>query len=192
MAASVQNSIVSNCFLPDLSESPRNCLRSARPVRTRNGCSVRGSQPMKFFPLRIISADRRACESIIISPAPRATRIDAVTISCSICSPESTSCCAKEWCKGAHASSVLCPASCRTNLSTRQAATQNTQDACAPVDRVDATDYDLKQCSMPADIPEASRNQNTSAATGATSAITGDSPCSGCFSCLRGRAKRHV
>ena len=65
---------------------------------TRNGCSVRGNQPMKFFPSQIIFAAPPGCESIIISPAPRATRINAVTILCRICSPESTSCCVRALC----------------------------------------------------------------------------------------------
>ncbi len=53
---------------------------------------------MKFFPLQIIFAAPRGCESIIISPAPRATRINAVTILCRICSPESTRCCVRALC----------------------------------------------------------------------------------------------
>ena len=49
---SARNSIASNCSFRGSSESRRNCLRSARRVRTRNGCSARVNRPMKFFPLR--------------------------------------------------------------------------------------------------------------------------------------------
>ncbi len=92
---SARNSIGNNCSFPGSSESPPNCSRLARPVLTRNGCSVRGNPPMKFFPSQIIFAAPPGCESIIISPAPCATRINAVTILCRTCSPESTRCCVR-------------------------------------------------------------------------------------------------
>jgi hypothetical protein len=96
---SARNSIGSNCFFRGLSESRRSYSRSARHVLTRNGCSVMANQPMKLFPSRIISAVPHGCESIIISPAPRATPINAVITLCRICSPENTNCCARALCK---------------------------------------------------------------------------------------------
>ena len=83
--------------------------------------------------------------------------INVVTIWCRICSSEGTSCFATASFRGAHASSVLCLAFCRTNSPVRQDAKTEHEDARAPVDRVEATDDDLKQGRMPADILEASR-----------------------------------
>src|SRR6266496_6256716 len=79
---SVQSSIASNCSFPDSSGSPPSCSQLARHALTHNGCSARANRPMKFSCLQIIFAALRGCESIIISPAPRATRINTVTILC--------------------------------------------------------------------------------------------------------------